>query len=110
MPEGAPIPPQKHLRMTARQYVEQRRDEILQLAEVHGACNVRLFGSAARGEDTPDSDLDFLVQMRPGRSLLDLVALWQDMEDLLGRSVDVLSEGGVSPYLKDRILSEAIPL
>ena len=68
------------------------------------------FGSVARGTASQTSDLDLLVEMEPGRSLLDLVALNQDLEDELGRPVDVVSEGGLSPYLRDRILAEAIAL
>lgn len=90
--------------------VKAKRGEILQLAARHGAHNVRVFGSLARGQATPDSDLDLLVEMEEGRSLLDLVGLWQDLEDLLGRKVDVISEGGLSSYLRDHVLAEAIPL
>jgi hypothetical protein len=87
-----------------------RRDEILRLAARYGARNVRLFGSIARGEETPESDIDLLVDMEPGRSLLDLVGLWQDLEDLLQCRVDVLTDGGLSPYLQDRIHAEAVRL
>ena len=87
-----------------------RREEILRTTTKHGARNVRLFGSAARGDAGPASDLDFLVEMEEGRSLLDLVGLWQDLEALLGCKVDVLADGGISPYLRDRIYAEATPL
>jgi hypothetical protein len=87
-----------------------RRKEILGYAASHGARNVRVFGSAARGEAGVASDVDLLVEMEPGRSLLDLVGLWQDLEDLLGTHVDVLSDGGVSPHLRERIYAEAVPL
>ncbi len=86
------------------------RETILQLAERHGARNVRVFGSVARGDATGKSDLDLLVDMEDGRSLLDLVGLWQDLQDLLGRRVDVISEGGISPYLRAKIIAEAVPL
>jgi len=89
---------------------KQNRNEILRLAARHGARNVRLFGSVARGKARPDSDVDILVTMEKGRSLLDLIGFWQDVEDLLGRKVDVISDGGVSPYLRERILGEAVPL
>lgn len=71
---------------------------------------MRVFGSVARGEACSASDIDLLVEMEPGRSPLDLVALWQALGDLLGDEVDVLSDGGLSPHLRDRILSEAVPL
>ena len=87
-----------------------KRKEILRIAQAHGASNVRVFGSVARGEEGPESDLDLLVEMKPGSSLLDLVSLWQDLEDLLGHKVDVITEGGISPYLRDRIHAEAVPL
>lgn len=87
-----------------------RREEILGYAAEHGARNVRVFGSIARGEPAAGSDVDLLVEMEPGRSLIDLVGLWQDLEDLLGTHVDVLSEGGVSPFLRERIYADAMPL
>lgn len=76
----------------------------------HRARNVRVFGSLARGEDNEDSDLDLLVTLEEGRSLLDLVGLKQDLEDLVHRPVDVVTERALSPYLRDRVLAEAIPL
>ncbi len=87
-----------------------RRREILAYAAGHGARNVRVFGSTARGEAEASSDVDFLAEMEPGRNLLDLVGLWQDLEDLLGSRVDVLTDGGVSPHMRDRIFAEAVPL
>ena len=76
----------------------------------HGARKVRVFGSTVRGEADTSSDVDLLVEMEPGRSLLDLVGLWQDLEELLGTTVDVLSDGGVSPHLRERIYAEAVSL
>ncbi len=90
--------------------LQARRQEILEVAARHGARNVRLFGSVARGDDRPGSDVDLLVEMAPGRSLLDLVGLGQDLEDLLHRSVDVLTEASLHPSLRERILAEARPL
>jgi len=84
--------------------------EILRVARLHGATAVRAFGSRARGDARPDSDLDLLVKMDPGRSLLDLIALQQDLEDLLHCRVDVVTENGLSPYIRDRVLAEALPL
>lgn len=90
--------------------IRERRSEILNRASQHGARNVRIFGSAARGDAGPASDVDLLVEMEPGRSLLDFVGLWQDLEDLLSLKVDLVSEGGISPYLREQILTEAIAL
>ena len=90
--------------------LQSNREAILRLAAAHGARNVRVFGSMARGTATPESDIDLLVDMEPGRSQLDLVALWQDLEDLLARKVDLVTDGGLSPYLRDRIEAEARPL
>jgi uncharacterized protein len=87
-----------------------RREEILGYAAEHGARNVRVFGSVARGEAEANSDVDLLVEMEPGRNLLDLVGFWQDLEDLLGTHVDVLTDGGVSPYMRERIFAEAVSL
>lgn len=87
-----------------------RRQEILDVAASHGARNVRLFGSIARGEAHPDSDVDLLVEMDPDRSLLDLVGLGQDLEALLDCKVDVLTDASLHPALRDRILAEARPL
>ena len=87
-----------------------RRDEILGIAARHGARNIRVFGSVARGEDHPSSDLDLLVDMETDRSLLDLVALQQDLEALLRRSVDVVTGASVPEALRDRILADSRPL
>jgi predicted nucleotidyltransferase len=84
--------------------------EVLRVAHLHGARTVRVFGSRARGDARDDSDLDLLISLEPGRSLLDIVAIKQDLEDLLGYPVDVVTEGGLSPYLRERILAEALPL
>lgn len=96
--------------MDLSEYLKSRRKEIIQLANLHGAKNIRIFGSVARGESHEKSDIDLLVEMEKGRSLLDLVALWQDLEDFLGRKVDILTDGGISPYLQDKIYREAVPL
>lgn len=96
--------------MVAFELIRGLRQKVLEIAERHGARNVRVFGSALRDTAGPIGDLDFLVEFLPGRSLLDHVALWQDLEECLGVSVDVVAEGGISPYLADRILAEARPL
>jgi predicted nucleotidyltransferase len=90
--------------------LKEKRSEILRLATEHGAYYVRVFGSVHRGEAGPDSDIDLLVSMEKGKTLLDFVGLWQDLEELLGSKVDVISDGGMSPYLRERILAEAAPL
>ena len=90
--------------------LQARRQDILRVAARHGARNVRLFGSAARGEDRPGSDLDLLVDMESGRSLLDLVALGQDLEELLHRKVDVITDRSVHPAIRPHILADARPL
>ena len=87
--------------MGTDEFLGQNRSEILRLAAEHGAHNVRVFGSVARGEARPDSDMDILTTMEKGRSLPDLIGFWQDVEDILGRKVDVVSEGGLNPYLRE---------
>ena len=96
--------------MGINQVLRERREEILRIASQHGARNVRVFGSTARGEAGPDSDVDFLVEFEDGRSLMDLSGLWQDLEALLGRRVDVAEPEGLHWYIRDRVLKEAVPL
>lgn len=96
--------------MNTLETLRAHKDEIEHLAHLHGARNIRVFGSAARAEDTSDSDIDFLIDMEESRSLLDLVGLKQDLEAMLKRPADVLTEKGISPYLRDQILSEAVSL
>jgi predicted nucleotidyltransferase len=86
------------------------RDEILHLARRHGVQQVSLFGSVARQQATESSDIDLLVQMEEGRTLFDLIAFKLDVEELLGRQVDVVSREGLSPYLSEYILAEERPL
>lgn len=86
------------------------RETILRIAAKHGASNVRVFGSFARGDARPDSDLDLLVDMAPDRSLLDTVALIQELESTLGRKVDVVTERALYWLIRRRILQEARPL
>lgn len=90
--------------------LRQRRDELLAIAASCGASEVRIFGSVSRGEDTAASDVDFLVNMQRGRSLLDLVNLRDQLQTAIARPVDVISENGIYPYLRRRILDEAVPL
>jgi len=96
--------------MSIDELLKTKREDVLRVAARHGARNVRVFGSAAKGEAGPTSDVDFLVEMEPGRSLLDLVGLWQDLEELLGRKVDVVEDEGLHWYIRDRVLKEAVSL
>jgi predicted nucleotidyltransferase len=90
--------------------VQQKKKEILAVAHAHGLINVRVFGSVARGEDTPKSDIDFLVDLEKGRTLLDLGGAFVKLQELLGRKVDIVTERGLHWYLRDKILKEARPL
>jgi predicted nucleotidyltransferase len=87
-----------------------RRAETLGMTSCYGIRNVRVFGSFARGERCPDSDIDLLVDLDTGRSLLDLIAAKQDLEDLLGRSVDVITARSLNSYVRDSVLNDAVPL
>jgi predicted nucleotidyltransferase len=87
-----------------------KRDEILRIAARRGARNLRIFGSVARGAPSPDSDIDFLVDMESGRSLFDLGGLLSDLQELLGRPVDVVTEAGLRKRIRARGLAEARPL
>jgi len=88
----------------------EKHDEILRIAARHGAKNIRVFGSVARGDADAASDVDVLVDMEPGRSLLDMGGLLMDLQDLLGCSVDVVTERALRPRIRDRVLKEAVPL
>ena len=88
----------------------EKRAEILRLAELHGCRNVRVFGSVASGENKPGSDVDFLVDLEKGRGLLDLGGLLSDLQNLLGGEVDLVESGCIHPYIRDRVLTEALPL
>ena len=96
--------------MQTSELLRQQRVEILRTASRYGARNVRVFGSAARGDAGPESDIDLLVDLEPGRSLLDLGALLMDLQDLLGCPVDVVTEAGLRARIRDRVLREARPL
>lgn len=96
--------------MTRLDQLRSIRTELLQAATRHGASDVRVFGSVARGEETAGSDVDFLVTLGGGRSLFDLARLYDEFEGLVGGPIDIVTEGGVHPYLRDRVLSDAVPL
>lgn len=90
--------------------LRRNRDAIIRVAGRHGARNVRVFGSTARGEATPSSDIDFLIEFEPGRTLLDWGAVWEELERLLGCEVDLATEQTLQPWIRERALEEAIPL
>jgi predicted nucleotidyltransferase len=94
--------------MRLRDRLPDLRDEIYRAAAESGARDVRVFGSVARGEERADSDVDFLVSLEPGRSLLDLARLELRLERLLGRPVDVVTEAGLRPPIRATALREAI--
>ncbi|MFO3797423.1 MAG: nucleotidyltransferase family protein [Anaerolineales bacterium] len=96
--------------MTIEQLLKEKREAILQVAAKHGARNVRVFGSVARGEANEQRDVDFLVEMEPGRSLFDVGGLQYELERLLGCPVDVVTERGIKSRIRDRVLREAVPL
>lgn len=96
--------------MEIARLLQQRRREILEVAARRGARNVRIFGSVARGESDAASDIDFIVEMEPGRSLFDLGGLVMDLRELIGRQVDVVTEHGLKPRIRDRVLREASAL
>lgn len=90
--------------------IEEKRDDILRIAARYGAYNVTLFGSVVRGTTTATSDIDFLVDMNPQRSLLDRIGLMQELEDLFGCKVDVVLSKALHQSIRDRVLREAVPL
>ena len=90
--------------------VRQKKKDILEVARAHGIVNIRIFGSVVRGEDSPRSDIDLLVDLEEGRSLLDLGGASIKLQELLGRKVDIVTERALHWYLRDKILKEAQPL
>ncbi|OGX06665.1 MAG: hypothetical protein A3G87_00060 [Omnitrophica bacterium RIFCSPLOWO2_12_FULL_50_11] len=96
--------------MAIDEILKSKREDILWIVTKHRARNVRVFGSMARGEAGPGSDVDFLVEMDPGHSLLDRIALMLDLEQLLERRVDVATERVLRPGIRQRVLKEALPL
>lgn len=96
--------------MTLQELRATRRDSVLGLAAKHGAYNVRVFGSVARGDSDPRSDIDFLVDLERGRTLSDLGGLLIDLEEVLGTPVDVVTERGLRARIRERVLTEAVAL
>lgn len=96
--------------MEVRELLEGKRADILRIAQSHGAKNVRIFGSVARGDACDASDVDFLVEFEPGTSLLQHAGMVVDLEELLGRKVDVVPEKMLKERIRDRVLREAVAL
>lgn len=90
--------------------LQEKREEILRVAKQHGARNVRVFGSAARGESGPESDVDLLVDAGPERTPFFPGGLLADLEELLGRKVDIVTEDGLHWYIREKVIKEAVPL
>ncbi|MCX5643742.1 MAG: nucleotidyltransferase family protein [Phycisphaerae bacterium] len=93
--------------MGISEIIGDKRNAILALAAKYGASNVRIFGSVAEGEATEASDVDFLVDMEPGRSLFDMGGLLMDLQELLGRKVDLVTEPGLHWYIRERVMHQA---
>jgi len=96
--------------MTLAELRATKRDEIIRIATRRGARNIRVFGSVARGESDTRSDIDFLVDLEPGRSLLDLSGLLRELESLLASKVDVVSSRGLRDQVRATVLRDAVPL
>jgi len=96
--------------MEIKELLQKKRPEILRIAAQRGAYNVRIFGSVVRDKAGPESDIDFLVNMEPGRSLFDLGGLLMDLQSLLNCKVDVVTESGLRARIRQRVLNEARPL
>lgn len=96
--------------MKGLEKIRKHRKQIHALAVRHGAIHLRAFGSVARKMDKPDSDLDILVTMQPGHDLLDMITLENELDTLLGQKTDIVSDEELSPYMRDRILREAVSI
>ncbi len=96
--------------MGIQEIISNHREQILSLAAKYGASDVRIFGSFARGTADEHSDVDFLVNLAPGRSLFDLGGLLYELQQVIGRRVDVVTDAGLRPRIRDRVLKEAVPI
>ena len=96
--------------MGTAEIIADKKEQILASAAKHGASNVRMFGSVAKGTADEKSDIDFLVDLEEGRSLFDLGGLLMDLQELFGREVDVLTENGLHWYIKKQVISDARPV
>ena len=95
------------MNLTELQEIQQKKEEILAVARQYGIVNVRIFGSVARGDDNPQSDIDFLVDLEEGCTLFDLGGALVKLQDLLGRKVDIVTKNGLHWYLREKIMKEA---
>jgi hypothetical protein len=96
--------------MKLEELLKTKREEIIKVCTSYGAHNIRVFGSVARGEADEESDFDFLVELEPGRTLFDLGGLQYELEQLLGCRVDVVTERGLKPRIREQVLREAVPI
>ena len=96
--------------MNLKKLLLVNKTKIIEIAARHGASNIRIFGSIARGEADKNSDIDLLVTIEPGRSLLDHAAMHLELQKLLGHKVDVISERGLKERIRKKVLAEAVPL
>ena len=96
--------------MAVKRVLEEKRNDVLRIAAQHGAYNVRVFGSVARGDDRPDSDVDLLVDTGTTTSSWFPARLILDLEQILGRQVEIVTEKGLNPHLREHVLREAVPL
>jgi predicted nucleotidyltransferase len=96
--------------MSAKEFIAAKRDEILRIAAKYGVSELRLIGSVARGEARPDSNIDLLVKWPPETSLLDHAGMMLELEELLGRKVDIASDGWLKPGVRETVYREAVPL
>ena len=90
--------------------IHRKKEAILNIAKQYQANNIRVFGSTARGEEKENSDIDFLVSFQPGASLFDQAGLMIELEKILGKNVDVVSDRALNQYIRDKILKEAVPI
>ena len=96
--------------MGIKEVIGQQREQILAIAAKYGALHIRVFGSVALGTADEESDIDLLVDLEPGRSLFDLGGLLMELQELLNRKVDIVTEKGLHWYIRDRVLKEAKPV
>ena len=94
--------------MTTIEVIQAKRDDVLQVARKHGVTSIRIFGSVARGDDSPESDIDLLITTGPVVSSWFPAGLILDLEALLGRDVEIVTEPGLNPLLREQVLSEAV--